>query len=83
MTPRERDNAPPQWSDNEMLAELERSLIWSQALTMANHAELLRRTARRLGAHSSLADLLSSEADRVLQSIEEDATRPDRARALG
>lgn len=72
------DTPPPEWSREPLLAELERGLIWNQALTMANHAELLRRAADTLGTRSALAELLSAEADRVLRTIERETTRAGR-----
>lgn len=74
---------PPEWSENPLLAELERSLIWNQAQAMANHAEVLRRTADRLGTRSSLADLLAAEAERVMRTIEQDAMRLTHDRVAG
>lgn len=76
----DNENTLPEWSEDALLAELERGLIWNQALTMANHAELLRRTADQRGIRSSLADLLAAEADRVLRTIEQDTPSPTRAR---
>lgn len=69
---------PPEWSREPLLAELERGLIWNQALTMANHAELLRRAADSLGTSSALAELLSAEADRVLRTIERETAAAGR-----
>ncbi len=74
---------PPEWSENPLLAELERSLIWNQAQAMANHAEVLRRTADQLGTRSSLADLLAAEAERVLRTIEQDTAQLSRERVTG
>lgn len=61
---------PTQWSKHALVAELERSILFSQATTMSQNAELIRQLADGLGATSPLADLLSAEADRVIFSME-------------
>lgn len=60
----------PGWSPHPVLRDLERNLIWNQALTMANHAQSLRALAARLGAESAIAERLAIESERVLQTIE-------------